>query len=209
MWYSHSLKYVLVLGIINHSVYFSSKPLCLLTGFPGYLHWFSNGEHFGFPPLTSSKLWHGIVKEAVQRREAPHSFESKSQGLRYLDNWVSWLVQQYKTLYLGTFLARTETPLCVKLHTEHRGTGSLILSVGCWCFVQSTCLRIHPLTLPSPWQRSHCCVSWQLGKKLTLTLHQVGPDPSLKGKAIAELRPVRHPSTLTYSRCLLLHGKYC
>ena len=32
---------------------------------------------------------------------------------------------------LGTFLARTETPLCVKLHTEHRGTGSLILSVGC------------------------------------------------------------------------------
>ena len=32
---------------------------------------------------------------------------------------------------LGTFLARTETPLCVKLHTEHRGTGSLILSV--WC----------------------------------------------------------------------------
>ena len=98
-WYSHSLKYVLVLWIINHSVYFSSKPLCLLTGFPGYLHWFSNGEHFGFPPLTSSKLWHGIVKEAVQRCEAPHSFESKSQGLRYPDNWVSWLVQYYKTLY--------------------------------------------------------------------------------------------------------------
>ena len=42
-------------------------------------------------------------------------------------------------------------------------------------------------------------VCWNLGKKQTLTLYQVGPDPSLKGKAIAELRPVRHPSTLTYS----------
>ena len=45
-------------------------------------------------------------------------------------------VNQYYTIgdisfILGTFLARTETPLCVKLHTEHRGTGSLILSVGC------------------------------------------------------------------------------
>ena len=31
----------------------------------------------------------------------------------------------------GTFLAPVETPLCVNLHTPHRGKGSLILSVGC------------------------------------------------------------------------------
>ena len=37
--------------------------------------------------------------------------------------------------------------------------------------------------------------------------HQVGPCPCLNGKAVAELRPERRQSSLTYSRCLLLHGK--
>ena len=31
----------------------------------------------------------------------------------------------------GTFLAPMESPLFVKLHTQHRDTGSLILSMGC------------------------------------------------------------------------------
>ena len=40
-----------------------------------------------------------------------------------------------------------------------------------------------------------------LGKK-TLTLHKVGPCPSLNGKAIAELRSIRSQSRLTHSRSL-------
>ena len=59
----------------------------------------------------------------------------------------------------------------------------------------------------SPYSVPYFSGSLGFGKKQTLTLHQVGPDPSLKGKAIAELRPVRPPSSLTYSRSLLLHGK--
>ena len=49
----------------------------------------------------------------------------------------------------GTFLAPMETPLFVKLHTQHRGTGSLILSVVCCSFEAKQLLRIHPLTLNS------------------------------------------------------------
>ena len=49
-------------------------------------------------------------------------------------------------------------------------------------------------------QRSHCCSPWQFAKKKTLTLHKVGPCPSLNGKAIAELRPIRSQSPLTHSK---------
>ena len=40
-----------------------------------------------------------------------------------------------------------------------------------------------------------------------LTLHKVGLCPSLNGKVIAELRPIRCLPSLTYSRSLHLHGK--
>ena len=46
-----------------------------------------------------------------------------------------------------------------------------------------------------------------INKEKTLTLHKVGPCPSLNGKAIAELRSIRSQSRLTHSRSLLLHGK--
>ena len=98
--------------------------------------------------------------------------------------------------------------LCVCSYTRNVGAkGARFFPWGADALWQSTCLRIHQLTLPSPWQRSHCCSPWQFGKKRTLTFHKVGPCPSLKGKARAELRPIRRQSSLTYSRSLLLHGK--
>ena len=40
---------------------------------------------------------------------------------------------------------------------------------------------------------------YEVAKKKTLTLHKVGPCPSLNGKAIAELRSIRSQSRLTHS----------
>ena len=54
--------------------------------------------------------------------------------------------------------------------------------------------------LPSHLRRSHCCSPRQFGKKKTLILHKVGTCPTLNGKAIAELRPIRRQSSLTYSQ---------
>ena len=98
--------------------------------------------------------------------------------------------------------------LCVCSYTPNIGAnGARFFPWGADALWQSTCLRIHPLRLPLPSQRSHCCGPWQFGKKRTLTLHKVGPCPSLKGNARAELRPIRRQSSLIYSRSLLLHGK--
>jgi len=41
---------------------------------------------------------------------------------------------------------------------------------------------------------SHFCSPWQFWKKQTLNLHQVSLCPSINGKAITELRPIRHQS---------------
>ena len=53
---------------------------------------------------------------------------------------------------------------------------------------QSTCLRSHPLTLPSPWQRSHCCVSWQFGRGRKAWCELESPFLVIEQKKIKEKR---------------------
>ena len=93
-------------------------------------------------PWPHNNAWHivgvsEILAECMGRKQVfSASFSNLPLGLRGKAGRGARVTAGPKRPHLsvcpsGAFLAPTETPLCVKLHSQHWGTVILVLSVGC------------------------------------------------------------------------------
>ena len=100
-----------------------------------------------FPAWGKSGSWRSFLRGCFHGA-GPDPGEPNAQGKgNHMEKSLLCIRALVNLSLWGTFLALTETSLCVMLHTQHRGTGSLI-PWGAEAMRPSTCLRIHPLTLP-------------------------------------------------------------
>ena len=124
---------------------------------------------------------------------------------QYLGNWATPCCLNRKELRIIYLTAYQEgNAACVKLNEPDIFFNTNKFHKLAVKYKMKTCLFWSHFWLF--WKQQILFITYAVSKKKTLTLNKVGPCPSLNGKAIAELRPIRSQSPLTHSRSLLLHG---